>query len=268
MQRVQISRRIIAASLLGVGLLIVMSIPYASAGGRTSGVVNMTLTQVQEIRRADLIVESDAKSSFDMNAPRLELTFSLVPPKSKNLVEVIQPERIRAADSEGRDLTAVKPNVFGRKQFVQLVQTWNGPAETLTLTLGLPVRSASTFDLDADFGIWAYDTIKELTVVPGTEGTTLEGPWTRGEKVVVRLRKSRNGVDLEVRPGTLKRHIESVDLFDGDTKLTGQGTMWSEQVAAFRFKGEFKPTLSAKIKARVGMEKLPCRVTLAKQPLP
>lgn len=242
--------------------------PDANAGKPTSLVVEATLVKVEEIRRIDLVEESDSASSFDPNPPRLELTFSLVPPANKILVEAVQPERIRATDSTGRDLTAIKDDVFGRKPFVQVTPSWNEPPKSLTLTLLPPERSATRFTVDMGFDLWAYDEMRDVVITPGSEAVRLAPKLFGDKKVMIRLKKARNGIDVVVTPGSIKPHIEKVELHDGETVLPGEGAMWTDASLSYRFKGEIKPTLTATFKIRVGMAKLPCRIALHDLELP
>ncbi len=242
--------------------------PDAQAGKLTSPAVEATLIKVVEIRRVDLVKASESASSFDPNPPRLELTFLLVPPANKKLVEAVQPESIRATDSTGLDLTAIKENVFGHKPFVQVTPSWNEPPKSLTLTLLPPERSATRFTVDTDFDLWAYDEMRDVVVTPGSESVRLAPKLFGDKKVMIRLKKARNGIDVVVTPGSIKPHIEKVELHDGETALPGEGAMWNDASLSYHFKGAIKPTLEATFKIRVGMAKLPCRIALYDPKLP
>ncbi len=257
-----------------LGLLCLSGVCAMAAGNPTStkGPTNSqkaiaTLTQIQETRRIDVAKKADV-NKFDFNTPRLELTFDITPPNNKQIANIDQPTTIKATDSVGADLTAVKANYLNRKEFVQLISTWNEPPTKLTVKLAPPARSATRFSLSAQFAVWAYEKTKETTFTPGTEGTQLDTALFNGEMVSARLQQTSGGLYLTITPGSIKNRIESVELMDGNTKLDSQGTMWNEDAINYMFQGTIKPSLKAKIKIRIGMQSYPCTIDIKDNLLP
>ena len=249
-------------------LCVVFMARSAAAVGPDQKTITAKLRKVQELRRVELVKKSEDRPSFDFNPPGIELTFSVVPPAGKKLIRVEQPGRIEATDSTKRDLTAMKAGVFGRKEFLKFVEQWNDVSTTVTMTLANAHRSATRFSVCADFDAWAYDDLEEITITPGSKPLDLDAALFGGRKVVARLEKSGDNPQLTITPGTIKHHIEGVELMDGDTVYDGMGAMWNDASATFMFSGTYKPTLTAKIKIRAGMKKFPCRIAVNDHALP
>lgn len=249
-------------------LCVVFMARSAAAVGPDEKTISAKLQKVQELRRVVLVRKSEHKPPFDFNPPGIELTFSVVPPAGKKLIRVEQPSRIEATDSTKRDLTEIKAGVFGRKDFLKFVEQWNDVSTTVTLTLANAHRTATRFSVSADFEAWAYDELQEITIKAGSEPLALDAALFGGRKVVARLEKSGDNPHLIITPGTIKHHIERVELMDGDTVYDGMGAMWNDASATFMFSGTYKPTLTAKIKIRAGMEKFPCRIAVKNHALP
>ncbi len=236
----------------------------AGAGSHT---VTATLTKISEVRQADFEKNKD-KNSFDMNPPKLELHFDLTIPKGKTIASVEQPEKITAKDSMNKDLSQVKPQFSSSATFVVLTNVYNESPKAMTLELLPANRSATRFNLDTTFNVLVYEDIKETTITPSTEGTDLDTKLFGDGKISVKLEKTRQGVNLTFVPGTVKNLIESVTLMDGGTKLDSMGSMWNDSSVAYMFSGDFKSTLKAKVKVRVGSESYPCHIEIKDQPLP
>ena len=245
----------------------VVSIGADSALAGEKG-IEVKLTEIVDTRRIDLAKNKD-ENTFNMNEPKLELKFEMQVPSGKKVAEIAQPKKITATDSTGRDLSQLSSQFMNSPQYVMLVMTWDKPPSAFTLQLASPERSATRFNVDTTFDVWVYDSTKEETLSPTTEGSTVDAKIFGMDGVTVRWEKSRNnGINVTILPASLKNHIEEMKLFDGETELESMGTMWNDQLLSYMFRGQFKPTLQAKLKVRKGIEKLPCRVEIKDRALP
>lgn len=258
------NRSFLRSFVVMVSIILVGLVSDTRAG---SGSIATTLDRIEEVRQLDVAQKED-DGSFVMNVPRLELRFDITPPEGKVIAHVEQPAKIVSVDSTGHDLTTVKPRFSTTVTYVDLIATWNEPPKAFTLKLLPAARAATHFSLDTTFKIWAYDKLDEIAIAPGTGGTPLDSALVGLDNVTVRLDKARQGAQLIFVPGTVRQRIESVKLMDGSTELDSLGSMWNDVMTSYMFKGDFKPTLKARIKVRVGFEAFPCHIQLNNQPLP
>ena len=80
--------------------------------------------------------------------------------------------------------------------------------------------------------------------------------------------KNDDGVELEMRPGTVKATIESVELYNGNKKLETSFSMWSDSQISYSFTGKFAEKMTAKFKVRTGLSTETISIKLNDQPLP
>jgi len=257
----------VTRSVVVLAILSVASFGVASATAGEKG-IEAKLTEIVETRQIDLVKNKD-ENTFSMDESKLELTFELQVPSGKKVADIVQPKKVTATDSTGRDLSQVSSQFMNSPQFVTLVMTWDKPPSEFTLQLASPERSATRFNVDTTFDVWVYDSTKDETLSPTTEGSTVDAKIFGMDGVTVRWDKSRNnGINVTILPASLKNHIEEMKLFDGETELDSMGVMWNDQSLAYMFTGQFKPTLKAKLKVRKGIEKLSCHVEMKDRALP
>ena len=231
-------------------------------------VVQAKLTHVQEVRKAMLVSMKDDDSTFDFNKARLELTFRVTPPKGKQFVDLEQPQTIEAIDSTGKNLADVKPTFMNRTEYVKLVQTWGKPTEEFTMTLAPPARSAKEFSVSTGFDLWAFDEVKEDKFTVNAKAAPIGGMLFGETKVSAYVQGDNNTVRLVFQPGSIRRSIESVELFDGSTTHKTNGSMWNEQMLTYMFNTSLKPTFEVRAKVRSGLGTYPCRIKITNHELP
>ncbi len=230
--------------------------------------VQAKLTHVQEVRKVMLASMKDEDSKFDFNKARLELTFHVTPPKGKQFVDLEQPTVIEAIDSTGKNLADVKPTFMNRTEYVKLVQTWGKPAEEVTMTLAPPARHAKDFSVSTGFDMWAFDEVKEDKFTVKAKAAPIGGTLFGDAKVSAYVQGDTNTVRLVFQPGSIKRSIESVELFDGTTTHKTNGSMWNEQMLTYMFNTALKPTFEVRAKVRSGLGTYPCRIKITNHELP
>ena len=230
--------------------------------------VQAKLTQVQEVRKAMLASMKDGDSKFDFNKARLELTFHVTPPKGKQFVDLEQPALIEAIDSTGKNLADVKPTFTNRTEYVKLVQTYGKPAEEVTMTLASPARHAKDFSVSTGFDMWVFDEVNEDKFTVSATASPIGGTLFGDAKVSAYVQGDENTVRLVFQPGSMKRSIESVELFDGTTTHKTNGSMWNEQMLTYMFNTALKPTFEVRAKVRSGLRTYPCRIKISNHELP
>lgn len=244
-------------------LLVATSI---SAESRPGNKPRISLQQIKELRQID-IVEPD-KDGFFHDEPGLELTYRVSLPDGRQLIELHQPELVKATDSEGRDLSAIKPGFMDKLEYVKLIQVYGETPEKFTFHLALPARGAESFDLHAEFEAVTFAGAEEIVVEVTKEWTDLDAAMFGKKKVQIRLEKKGKDVQLAVRPGTVKAAIEEIKLFNGGTELDESFAMWNDMQINYSFNGEMADSLTAKLTVRTGLTKEMLTLVLDDQPLP
>jgi hypothetical protein len=231
-------------------------------------VVQAKLTHVQEVRKAVLASMKDDDTTFDFNKARLELSFHVTSPKGKQFVDLEQPKAIQASDSTGKNLADVKPTFMNHTEYVKMIHTWGKPSEEVTLTLAPPARKAKQFSVSADFDMWAFDELKDEKFIVNSKSTPIDGTPFGNTKISAYVQGDDKTVRLVFQPGSIKRSIESVELFDGSTTHKTNGSMWNEQMLTYMFNTSLKPTFEVRAKVRSGLDTYSCQIKINNHELP
>ncbi len=246
----------------------ILTVSAAAGDAEKSSGVKAELVKVQDVRRVKLAGHKSDSQSFDFNKPGLELSFRLTPPSGKTVVKIEQPQTIKAKDSMNNDLTKVEAGFMGRHSFVSLEQSFNGPPNSITITLGRPHRSATSFDLATSFTVWAFDSLDEITFKPEQGEAELDAKLL-GEDVTCQITQNGSNLDLKFTPGDVKHRIESIHLSDDGRLFDDSGAMWNDQMVSYSFPNTtLTRTLRVVATKRSGMKSYPCKVAFKKQPLP
>jgi hypothetical protein len=225
----------------------------------------LVLKRIDELRRLDLVKTGDG---FEMNKPGLVLTFGVRLPDGRRVVEVREPDWVKAADSTGKDLTQIEPNMFDRREHLELVHTWGESPSKLEFKLALPQRRATSFDLMTTIDV-VTDTGSRVEVVAvGTDWTTLSPKLFPGEEVIARLKQGSRDLELELKPGTIRSVIEKVEITGGDQPLESYSTMWSDLGLMYSFEGKHQPGMKVRLTLRTGLQTMPVAIELDDQRLP
>jgi hypothetical protein len=229
----------------------------------------IVLKSVQEVRRNDLAKVPD--NAFSFTKPGLVLTFGVKLAEGRRVVGVSEPVTVRAVDTTGRDLTAIEPNFFGRRQHVEVIETFGDSTrefKEFKFTLALPDRRATSFGLAASVDLTTDAGAQEVVLDIRDTWTPIDSGIFPGKSVKARLKQGRNTVELEFVPGTIKAAIESVEVGAAGTTLEFQGTMWNETKTTYSFQGKLAPGLRVKLMVRAGLDDVPIEIDLRDQPLP
>lgn len=237
--------------------------PRAPTEPRGSKIV---LKRIDELRRADVTAADD--SAFIIDKPGLELRFAIELPEGRRLVDVKEPGSLVAVDSTGRDLTAVDKNMFGRREYVEVIRVWGKGPKAFELNLALPDRRATTFDLDTTLEVVTDRGSREAVVEVGPDWTPLDAELFCGRKVSARLKQGRNGIQLEFRPGTIRASIEKLQLLGEGEPLDSYSSMWNDAQIAYSFQGKYEEGMNARLTLRKGLETTAMAIDLQAQPLP
>jgi len=240
--------------------------PRIATGAPNANRAQAKLVKVQELRRAQLVAAK--KNSFDFHKPGLELTFKIELPKGKQLIDVEQPEQIRATDSMNHNLTNIEDNFMGKKQYVTFMRTMDEPIKEVTVHLASPGRSATRFNLATTFDVWAYDRIQENSLTLGASPTKLDPALFGGTQVSAKVVATGNRMQVEFMPGTIKQFIEDIKVKDGSNEIDNMGAMWNNTVLSYSFNAKPGDNVHVELKVRSGTTKMPCSVAIKDQPLP
>lgn len=240
--------------------------PRIAAGAQNANRAQAKLVKVQELRRAQLVAAK--KGSFDFHKPGLELTFEIELPKGKQLIDVEQPEQIRASDSMNHDLTNIEDNFMGHKQYVTFMRTFDEPVKEVSVQLGSPGRSATRFNLATTFDVWAYERIEKKSLTLGTSPTKLDPALFGGTQVSARVAATGSHMDVEFTPGTIKQFIEDIKVKDGADEIDNMGAMWNNTALSYSFAAKAGTNVQVELTLRTGTIKMPCSIAIKDQPLP
>jgi hypothetical protein len=235
----------------------------SASRGRTDALV---LKRIDELRRAEVVKADD--NSFEMSQPGLVLTFGIRLPEGRRVVEVREPDEVRAADSTGHDLSQIEPNIFGRQEHLELVHIWGEPPSKLKFALAPPRRQATAFDLSTTIDVVTDTGSRDAVVDVGTDWTKLDPKHFSGRNVVARLRQGRQDLELELKPGTIRATIEKVEIIGSGEPLTSYSSMWNNLALTYSFQGTHEPGMKARLTLRQGVQTMPVTIELDDQPLP
>jgi hypothetical protein len=261
------TRLILVSLFIVVGTLATLTSMAQSNRQSPGGTV--TLLSVTETRRIDYRPKDDDAMTFTSDAPGLMLDFKVQLPDGLQLAEVAQPSTVQAQDSTGTDLSDVEPDFAGDKTYLSVVHSWDAPPTEIQFMLALPTRNATSFSLDA---------LAQAQVFASHETTEIEltEVWQKLDRNVlgidgatIRFRNSSHGPTVQIRPGTVKDRIETLELFNSQGEpLDSSWTQWTDADVEYTFNGQGDAHMKAKITARMGFQVMPITITLKDQKLP
>ena len=231
----------------------------------------LTLARVMEIRAASIGKNQNEDDAFMMSSetPGLVLTFSLRLPSGVKVMEVHQPTKVVAADSEGTDLAKVEPRFGDEIEYVDLEHDFKDDDDTSEITLHLApaARKAMTFDAATAFEIMVYTGVKSVPLEVGKEWSPLPaGAVPEGTNARIRL--TEDGFAIE--PASLESTIDKLEVRTGPNEVVDSNGWFSDgSVITYMFddvpaQGPVKATITV----RTGMKAVPLTVELKGQPLP
>lgn len=231
--------------------------------------VNVSLTDVREVRAVALVEAAETAFTFNNDKPGLFLSFGYALPAGLEVLGINQPESITATDSTGRDLTDIEPNFHDELEFVTEKQVFQDEAPALDFTLANPARSATRFNLDCAFSVEVFEGVEEHRFPAPAEFTALPAKFFGGESVKFKLGSMGSNATVVVRPGSAMDYFESVEIVSGGQTSENQGTMWNDEQATFMFDGPANANNAQIVfNVRVGVQTLPVVIKLEDQPLP
>ncbi|MHC4947046.1 MAG: hypothetical protein ACYTG1_02120 [Planctomycetota bacterium] len=230
--------------------------------------IGAPLERVRELRVIEVAPDPDGMPSpFDR--PGLELRFGLALPEGVTLVDLREPEAIDATDSAGTDLADVEANIFGRREYIDLITEWQGPTKGFEMKLGLPARTATSFTVRTRLEAVTSTGTRTATVTPTADWAPApEGLFDPDVPVTIRATHADDTLQVTFRPAAVRDRIESVVVLSGTQELESMGTMWTDSEASHLFTGDPADGWSARITVRTGVATVPLTIELVDHPLP
>ena len=243
--------------------------------------VELSLSSIRELRVLDLEAAGPAQED-DMfmvmggEEPGLALEWRIGLPAGSTLVEVGGLRDLKASDSAGGDLAPedleYALTAEPRYDFGDFGEEPREILDSVTLTLGLPSRSAETFSLTAEADATVSTGTEEIKVALTDQWQTLAADKFGGEAVRVRLNHDMGGaIGVEFAPAAAaERAIESMLLnFEGD-ELENSGSMSDYSTITYYFDGALEKGDPANLTltVRTGLETVAIRFELKDQKLP
>ncbi|MEM9065751.1 MAG: hypothetical protein AAGB51_09715 [Planctomycetota bacterium] len=227
------------------------------------------LTDVREVRAVALVDADENSWVFPSDQPGLFLKFNFEAPAGSTVLNFEQPERIRAIDSTGRDLTNIEPNFSDIKEFVSMGQSFGDAPSNFTVNLDNPSRAAETFSVATSFGATVFAEIKRHNAGFNSTWTAIPTNLTNGQKVEFSVGEMGGNPSILVRPGTAKDLFEQIYIVSGGNEASSNGAMWNDQQATFFFDSPANANnASIAFDIRFGLETIPVKVFVKDQPLP
>jgi hypothetical protein len=252
----------VAAFCVLAAIPIASHVGSAEDSGRGSG-VGMQLTQVREVRQARLSGESP---SFDR--PGLTLTFGLDLPAGAQLVELREPESLRAVDSTGLDLTDVELGFSGKREYLDVVHAWEGEPKEATLTLALPRRRAATVSVEAEIEAVVCSGTEIVEVAAGSSPGALRTDVAGFPEAKIHVERKGGQLQVVVSPGTVKGWIEDVAVVAGGAAHESNSAMWSDQQLVYFVEAPAEAAEMVRLTVRRELRAIPVRLELAGVVLP
>lgn len=232
----------------------------------------ITLQEIQEIRRTTLVETDGGSNTISMNTPGLVLTYGLALPDGTTLHEINQPEQVEAFDSEQNDLSDIKTDFHGTQKYVELEQTWNDEDPTsFTFQLVPAARRAETFSLKATLDLVVFDDTESLTIDPTDQWQQIDAALFPSDEVQARLTTGGFGGDnaqVSFRPSSVRDAIHEVYLIDNDAETKSNSVMWTGREASFGFDQPLRDGQRVRLVIRTEVETIAITIDLQDQPLP
>jgi len=244
----------------------------AAASGESLAIA-ANLVQIDERRRTEIVKQEDSFSAFDK--PGLELTFALDLPDGQQVLEIAQPTQITAVDARGNDLTEIEKSFMGDLEYVEVVQSFNEPAEKFKLKLTTAARDAATFDCSTTILATTYRETKPFTLNLTDELMPVDPAKVDGRKVKAKFSKGsgmfgddEDGMSVTFRPAQIRPALESIYLIKDGREIESNSSMWSDGSVTYFFEGTYDPGYRVKVMLHTGLSEMPIKVDLKKQKLP
>jgi hypothetical protein len=262
----------IAASALAPLLLLVVAPAEPSAEPLAiDPETTLTLTRVVETRAADLVAakEDDMLFSMPSDQPGLFLQFSLQLPAGTKVMHVQQPKVVTARDSNGTDLSKIKPGFGDELEYVELEHDFKDEDDVsdITLQLACSARAASTFDVSATFEATIFTGSKPLPLEIGAEWLALPPDATQPGKPP-RVRATEEGLLFE--PAEIEAWIEKIDIQTGPNEVIESNGWFSDGSTITYSFTDLPPVrpLKATLTLRTGVKTIPLTIAVKAQALP
>ncbi len=238
-----------------------------------SGMVVAQLVQIDERRRREIVKQDDSFSAF--NKPGLELTFALDLPDGQKVLEIAQPAQITAVDARGNDLTKIEKSFMGDLEYVEVVQSFNEPAEKFNLKLTTAARDAATFDCTTTIVATTYRETKPFTLKLTDELTPVDPGELDGRKVKAKFSKGsgmfgddEDGMSVTFRPAEIRPAVEAIYLVKDGREIESNSSMWSDGSVTYFFEGTYDPAYRVKVMLHTGLSEMPIKIDLKNKQLP
>ncbi len=231
--------------------------------------INLTLRQLQELRRTVLVERQD--SQHDFNKPGLVLTYDFTIADGWKVHSVNQPDTVDAKDDAGTDLSNIERGFRGDREYIELAQSWGEPPTGLTLRLLPSSRGAETFSLNCTFTIEIFGGTEELRLRPTQQWQDIDSTLFPSDSVELRMREGGfggSGTQVTLRPGSARDVIDSIYLVDGDKQVESMGAMWSSDSVNYTFDQSMNDNLQLRIVVRTDVKSIPLTIELEDQRLP
>lgn len=234
------------------------------------------LREIREVRQLTLVKpDREGGFVFSSDRPGLRLMLDLQVPQGRTLIDIDQPEKIEAVDSSGRDLTDIEPGFGGKREYIEVSQSFNFDKESydheVTMHLAVPSRAAESFSVSAVVQATTYAGLRDLSVDLKTAWTNLDPTDFGGLPARVRLKKSfGDDYGVELSPARAARFIESFDVGVEGNAISSSGSMSDDRTIVYFLDDSVDPNEPAtmRIKLRQHVETTPVEIIFKDQRLP
>lgn len=241
------------------------------AADATQSAPTLKLSRIAETRAADLVKPEGDDAMFTMasDKPGLYLTFALHLPAGVRVMDVHQPEKVIATDSEGTDLSKIEPGFGGELEYIDLEHDFKENDEFSEITLHLlpAVRKAMTFDANATFEAIVFTGVTPAKIDVGAEWSPLPAEIAQSNPKA-RIHATDNGIAIE--PASLEASIEKIEIQSGPNEVVESNGWFADGTTITYMFDDMPKERPAKLtlSVRTGVKTVPLVIELKGQPLP
>lgn len=245
-----------------------LALAVAAAFGPAPAVepLPLTLHSIREMRVAQVVKQEEEGMMFASELPSLTLRFEAKLPEGGKVLDITQPESVKATDNLGTDLSLIAPDVFDKREWLDNDSFSDEPRFTFSLLMA--PRKAETFSVNAraqarvSFGTETHDLDPTDTWTPFTH------PALAAIKAEFRFKVEDERGSFRVRPTDAKDFIESILVAtDEATEPGGYSISYNDEFASF---DTDVPEKGQKLRLflRKGLTNIAIVIDLKDQPLP
>ena len=249
---------------LAAASLLLAAAPLCFAPPKAPDIIKPKLTKLTETRMLDVVPQDD--NTFSFEKPQLECKLELPLPAGYKVAEIIQPELFTATDSDGNNI-AMPEKVDGFSvSKVELDHVWeDDDAQTMTIKLLPPARTATTFTLNTKFNAVIYAGTKNIPVTVTNSETPLpDNVFATTEPITAVLADEGDQSTITFKPGAVRGLIESISVNGEESN----GSMWNDTFVTYYLPSKVDASTECTIAVRQGAASVPVLISIKNHPLP